>query len=41
MTSCAFVLVWGLVPKEGPREEGNKMLCEFKKQLHLQDVIKT
>ncbi|CAK9200438.1 unnamed protein product [Sphagnum troendelagicum] len=41
ITSCAVVLVQGLVPREGPEDEGDRMLCEFKKRLLLQDITKT
>ncbi len=41
ITHCAVVLVQGLVPKEGPEDEGDRMLCEFKKQLLLQDITET
>jgi hypothetical protein len=41
MTSCAVVLVQGLVPREGPEDEGDRMLCEFKKRLLLQDITET
>ncbi len=35
ITSCAMVLVQGLVPREGPEDEGDRLLCEFKKRLLL------
>jgi hypothetical protein len=38
---CAVVLGQGLVPREGPEDEGDRILCEFKKRLFLADIDET
>jgi hypothetical protein len=41
ITPCAVVLFQGLVPREGPEDEGYRILCEFKKLLILADITET
>jgi len=41
IASCAVVLVQGPVPREGPEDEGDRMLGEFKKRLALADITET